>query len=201
MGDPKRRKPKAETPRKVWDASRIREETQLKREYGLRRTRELWVASAELKKMRRNARRLLSLGDQGEVIGQKLVNKLKRLGIAKSDMKLDDILALTARDFLERRLQTIVLKRGLARTAIQARQLIVHGFISVNGRRVNIPSYLVTASEEPTVSYFKAIDISVKTEKDQAGSASHARAKRDEPSKDSQPAQQQPQVADESVSQ
>jgi len=81
-------------------------------------------------------------------------------------MKLDDILALTVRDFLERRLQTIVLKRGLARTATQARQLIVHGFISVNGRRVNIPSYLVTSSEEPSVSYFKAIDISVKTEQE-----------------------------------
>ncbi len=166
MGDPKRLRPKAETPRKVWDASRIKEETQLKREYGLRRTRELWVASAELKKMRRNARRLLSLGEQEELVGQNLVNKLKRLGIAKSDMKLDDILALTVRDFLERRLQTIVLKRGLARTATQARQLIVHGFISVNGRRVNIPSYLVTSSEEPSVSYFKAIDISVKTEQE-----------------------------------
>ena len=161
MGDPKRRKPKAETPRKVWDSERIKQEFALRKEYGLRRTREVWSASSELKKMRRNARKLLSLGEEGEVRGQKIISKLKRLGIAKSQMQLDDILSLTVRDFLERRLQTIALKRGLARTARQARQLIVHGFISVNGRRVNIPSYLVSATEEPSVSYFKAIDISV----------------------------------------
>lgn len=163
MGDPKRRRPKAEAPRKIWDTDRIKLESGLRREYGLRRTRELWSASSELKKMRRNARQLLSLGDEGEILGEKLVSKLQRLGIAKLQMKLDDILALSVRDFLERRLQTIVLKKGLARTPKQSRQLIVHGFISVNGRRVNIPSYMVTAQEEPSVSYFKAIDISVDT--------------------------------------
>ncbi|MFH0927319.1 MAG: 30S ribosomal protein S4 [Candidatus Micrarchaeota archaeon] len=161
MGDPKRRKPKAEAPRKVWDSERIKQESTLRNEYGLRRTRELWSALSELKKMRRNARKLLSLGEEGELRGQKLVGKLKRLGIAKSEMELDSILALSVRDFLERRLQTVVLRKGLARTAKQARQIIVHGFISVNGRRVNIPSYMVTGVEEPTVSYFKAIDISV----------------------------------------
>jgi len=161
MGDPKKRRPKAEAPRKVWDTYRIKEESGLKREYGLKNTRELWSASSDLKKMRRHARLLLSLGEEGEIRGQKLISKLQRLGIAKSQMKLDDILALSVRDFLERRLQTLVLKRGLARTAKQARQIIVHGFISVKGRRVNIPSYLVTADEESTVSYFKAIDISV----------------------------------------
>lgn len=161
MGDPKRTKPKAETPRKVWDAMRIKDESALKREYGLRRTRELWAAASELKKIRRNARHLLSLGEDGEKEGQKLIGRLKRLGIAKTQIRLEDILGLSVRDFLERRLQTMVLKRGLARTGNQARQFITHGFISVNGRKVNIPSYIVTAEEEPTVSYLKAIDISI----------------------------------------
>ncbi|MFH1306436.1 MAG: 30S ribosomal protein S4 [Candidatus Micrarchaeota archaeon] len=160
MGDPKRKRPKAESPRKMWDLERIKEESVLKKEYGLRKTRELWTAMSELKRMRRTARNLLSLGEEGERRGQKLVAKLKRLGIAKGDMGIGDILALNIRDFLERRLQTLVLKRGLARTPKQARQLITHRFISVAGRRVNIPSYIVTAEEEPTVSYFKAIDIS-----------------------------------------
>jgi len=160
MGDPKRRRPKAQAPRKVWDSDRIKEESTLRREYGLRRTRELWTTMAGLKSLRNAARQLLSLGDEGERRGRTLVEKLKRIGIAKKDISLDDILALSVRDFLERRLQTLVLKRGLARTPAQARQLIVHGFISVGGRRVNIPSYVVTAKEESTISYFKAIDIS-----------------------------------------
>ena len=178
MGDPKKRRPKAEAPRKVWDPERIKQESGLKREYGLRKTRELWSASSELKKMRRHARKLLSLGEEGEIRGQKLVAKLKRLGIAKSQMQLDDILALSVRDFLERRLQTLVLKRGLARTAKQARQLITHGFISVKGRRVNIPSYMVTAEEESTVSYYRAIDISVDTPQDNKKTEAIAAAQR-----------------------
>ena len=44
---------------------------------------------------------------------------------------------------------------------LAARQLITHGFICVNGRQVSIPSYVVSVAEEPTVSYYKAIDISV----------------------------------------
>ena len=87
MGDPKRQRPKAKAPRKIWDPDRIKLEAGLKREYGLRKTRELWSASSELKKMRRHARQLLSLGEEGEIRGQKLVSKLERLGIAKSQMK------------------------------------------------------------------------------------------------------------------
>jgi small subunit ribosomal protein S4 len=161
MGDPRKLKAVAETPRKIWDKERIKEESLLKKEYGLKNTRELWVISTKLKKIRRTARKLLSVGKEGEIIGQKLISKLKRLGIAKKQMTLEDILGLSVRDFLERRLQTIVLRKGLARTQKQARQLIVHGFISVNGRRVTIPSYLVTSEEEQTVTYFKPIDISV----------------------------------------
>lgn len=159
MGDPKKMRPKVKAPRKVWDPERIRNESALKREYGLTKTKELWTALAELKKTRRTARKLLSLGEEGELNGQKIITKLQRLGIGKKDMLLEDILALTVRDFLDRRLQTVVLKRGLARTMKQSRQLITHGFVSINGKRVTIPSYMVTVEEEQTVSYFKAIDI------------------------------------------
>lgn len=180
MGDPRRLTSKAETPRKVWDAERIKNESQLKREYGLRRTRELWVTLAELKKVRRSARSLLSLGEEGREKGMQIISKLQRLGIAKAQTRLEDVLGLTVRDFLERRLQTLVFKKGLARTMRQARQLIVHGFISVGGRRVTIPSYMVTVSEEPTISYYKAIEIEPAKESEAAKSAaakSKARAK------------------------
>jgi small subunit ribosomal protein S4 len=54
---------------------------------------------------------------------------------------------------LERRLQTIVFRKGLARTIFQARQLITHGHVSIDNRRVTIPGYIVQKTEEPTVIY------------------------------------------------
>jgi len=42
---------------------------------------------------------------------------------------------------LERRLDAVVLRSGLARTIYQARQFVVHRHITVNGRRVDRPSY------------------------------------------------------------
>lgn len=44
---------------------------------------------------------------------------------------------------LERRLDNVIFRLGLATTRSQARQLVRHNFIFVNGTRVNIPSYLV----------------------------------------------------------
>lgn len=161
MGDPRKLTPKAETPRKMWDSERITHDSGLRREYGLKNTRELQSTTQELKKVRRTARMLLAIGEEGKEQGMKIVNKLQRLGISKGDMRLEDVLGLSVRDFLERRLQTLVLKKGLARTPWQARQIIVHGFISVSGRRVTIPSYVVTAAEEPTISYYRAIDVSL----------------------------------------
>lgn len=45
--------------------------------------------------------------------------------------------------FLETRLDNIVYRLGFARSRAEARQLITHGHFSVNGKKVNIPSYLV----------------------------------------------------------
>lgn len=44
---------------------------------------------------------------------------------------------------LERRLDNVVFRLGLAATRREARQLVNHGHFTVNGKRVNIPSYLV----------------------------------------------------------
>ena len=44
---------------------------------------------------------------------------------------------------LERRLDNVVYKLGFARTRPMSRQLVSHGHVLVNGRRVNVPSYLV----------------------------------------------------------
>jgi ribosomal protein S4, bacterial/organelle type len=48
---------------------------------------------------------------------------------------------------LERRLDNVVYRMGFARTRAEARQMVSHGQFTVNGQRVNIPSYLVTPGE------------------------------------------------------
>jgi len=52
---------------------------------------------------------------------------------------------------LERRLDNVVSRIGLASSRAQARQIILHGHIRVNGEKVNIPSYLVSVGEEITL--------------------------------------------------
>jgi small subunit ribosomal protein S4 len=49
---------------------------------------------------------------------------------------------------LERRLDNIVLNLGLATSRFDSRQLIAHGHVHVNGRRCNIPSYLVRVGDD-----------------------------------------------------
>lgn len=49
---------------------------------------------------------------------------------------------------LERRLDNVVYRLGLASSRRQARQLVRHGHVQVDGRKVNIPSYEVTVGEE-----------------------------------------------------
>jgi len=49
---------------------------------------------------------------------------------------------------LERRLDTIVHRCGFASSRAQARQLVLHGHVRVNGKKVNIPSSLVNVNDE-----------------------------------------------------
>ena len=52
---------------------------------------------------------------------------------------------------LERRLDNVIYRLGLAQTRAAARQLVNHGHVKVNGRKVNIPSYSVCEGEEITL--------------------------------------------------
>ncbi|MFN7470720.1 MAG: 30S ribosomal protein S4 [Roseiflexaceae bacterium] len=65
---------------------------------------------------------------------------------------------------LERRLDNVVYRMGLATTRQQARQLVAHGHVTVNGRKTNIPSFTVRVGEKIAVrvesrkrTYFKTI--------------------------------------------
>ncbi len=53
--------------------------------------------------------------------------------------------------FLERRLDNVIYRAGFANTRRQARQLVNHGHFLVNGKKVNIPSYLVNKGDVITI--------------------------------------------------
>ena len=72
-------------------------------------------------------------------------------------MKLDYVLALKVEDFLERRLQTLVYKLGLAKSIHHARVLIRQRHIRVGKQVVNVPSFIVRLDSQ------KHIDFSLKS--------------------------------------
>ena len=53
---------------------------------------------------------------------------------------------------LERRLDNVIFRLGFARTRMEARQIVDHKQVLVNGKLVNIPSYLVSAGDEICIS-------------------------------------------------
>ena len=158
MGAPKRLRKTYETPTMKWNKERIDEEHKLKDAYGLKTLKELWRAKSELRKIRGNARKVLSTNATEEV-GRQIVARLARYNIVRQDAKTDDLLLINVESLLDRRLQTIVFKRGMANTMNQSRQLITHGFVAIDGKRVTSPSYLVKAAEEQGLSYYKPIKL------------------------------------------
>ena len=82
-----------------------------------------------------------------------LLARLNRYKIITGTSSLDDILTLSMENVLERRLQTIVFRKNLALTIGQARQMITHGHILLNGRRVTVPSLMVESFEEDSITY------------------------------------------------
>ncbi len=156
MGDPRKNRKRFEGPKRLWDKKRIEDEKALREEYGLKNARELWRMQTLLRRIRREARRLLSKkGADLERRTSQLLGRVKRFLVRNPDATVDDVLLLTPRDILSRRLQSVVMRKHLARTNGQARQFIVHGHIAVNGNRVTSPSYLVGFDEEDNVTWFK----------------------------------------------
>ena len=154
MGDPKRQRKKFDTPRFPWQIDTLEAELKTLGHYGLRNKREIWRSKTLVSKYRGIGRSLLasSVEERSEQEKQ-LLNRLNRLGILPDESALDAVLDLTLEDILERRLQTLVFHRGLSQSIQQSRQLITHGHIAVDGRRVSSPSYLVLKDEEEKIAY------------------------------------------------
>jgi small subunit ribosomal protein S4 len=140
-----------ETPNHPYQGQRIAEEGDLLGRYGLKNKEELWRAQSELRSFRREARRLL--GRATEESSDEFIDRLRRIGILDEDGGLDDVLSLDVTDLLERRLQTVVYRRGLANTVDQARQFVSHGHITVGDHRVTRPSYKVPTAESDHISF------------------------------------------------
>ena len=141
-----RKHKKFSKPRTRFDSMRIEEENQIVERYGLKNKREIWKAKAKLEVIRNIAKKLINSSQEEQ---ERFLTKLKKQGFnVKTTV---DVLALTEEDILRRRLQTIVYSKKLSTTPRGARQLITHKNIMVNGRIVNIPSYMVEINEENTI--------------------------------------------------
>ncbi|WP_433628099.1 30S ribosomal protein S4 [Halomicrococcus sp. NG-SE-24] len=159
-----------ETPNHPFQGERIAEEQSLMDRYGLSNKEELWRSQSQLRNYRREARQLLG-GMTGEESGEgeEFVSRLKRIGVLDEGDELGDVLLLELTDVLERRLQTVAYRKGLANTPEQARQFITHGHVRVDGRRVSIPSYKVEVDEEATVEFDENSPLSDELHPERAG--------------------------------
>ncbi|MEM3881324.1 MAG: 30S ribosomal protein S4 [Candidatus Bathyarchaeia archaeon] len=154
MGDPKKQRKKYETPRFPWRKDVLQEELKLLGQYGLRNKHELWRHKTFLSKTRGIARLLIGKPPEERAkMENELLLRLKKFGILPETAVLDNVLDLSIEDILERRLQTLVFRKNLAKTIYQARQLITHGHIAIGNRRVTVPSYLVSKEGEGQIGY------------------------------------------------
>lgn len=152
MGDPKKQRKKFSKPSHPWQKERIEAEKGILEQYGLRRKYEIWKMNSTLKKFLHRAK--IIIGEktlQSETEKRQLLIRLYLLGLLKKDSKVEDILNLKLRDILERRLQTLVYRKQIAKTMLQARELITHEHIAVGAKKITTPSYLVSIEEEPNI--------------------------------------------------
>ena len=147
MGDIKRKQGKFRKPRKPFDKQRLEEEKVVVRDFGLKNKKEIRKAEAEIAKIRRRAKTLIPKSEEEKKV---FFEKLGHLGFKIGD--ISDVLALTKENWLNRRLQTFVFKKGFANSINQARQLIVHKKVFVGENIVNIPSFIITKDLENKIS-------------------------------------------------
>ncbi|MBM4400999.1 MAG: 30S ribosomal protein S4, partial [Crenarchaeota archaeon] len=137
-----------------WRKDILQEELKLIGQYGLRNKHELWRHKTMLSKTRGIARSLIGkTPEERAKMENELLARLKKVGILEETAVLDNVLDLSIEDLLERRLQTIVFRKGLTRTIFQSRQLITHGHVNIGNRRVTVPGYIVSKEEENQVMY------------------------------------------------
>jgi small subunit ribosomal protein S4 len=125
-------------PKRPFDKPRIEEEAKIIKEFGLKNKREIWKADAQVKLLREKAKRLISSEPEAQ---KHLFDSLKKIGFKVNS--IGDVLSLDKKDYLKRRLQTVLVDKKFSRTLKGARQLIVHKKVIVGNSIMNSPSYIV----------------------------------------------------------
>ena len=161
MGDPKKQRKKFSKPDHPWQKERIDEERGILKQYGLRRKYEVWKMNSMLKKFLHRAKTIIGeKTSQSDLEKKQLLERLHLLGLLKKDSKVEDVLNLKLKDILDRRLQTLVHRKQIAKTIKQAREFIVHEHIAVGNKKITTPSYLVSIEEEHHIRLVHPIKIS-----------------------------------------
>jgi small subunit ribosomal protein S4 len=130
-------------PKRPFDKVRIEEEAKIKEEFGLKNKKEIWKADAKIASMRKKAKKLISASENEK---EAFFDRLKRDGFKVNS--IGDVLSLDKKDYLKRRLQTVLVDKKIASTTKGARQLITHKKVLINGNSINAPSYIVPVEFE-----------------------------------------------------
>lgn len=154
MGDPRKTRRKYAKPAHPWQAERLEKERKTIKDFGLKNKQEIWRMGSLLKGFKSQVKDLIRRTDpQSKKEEDLLKDRLVRMGIIEEGSKLENILDLNIDALLERRLETQVFKKGLARSMKQARQFIVHGHIRVDDKKVTVPSYMLMKGEENKLAF------------------------------------------------
>lgn len=140
---PKRQTKKYSRPRKIFDIALMKEENNLIKKYGLKNRREVWRADFAIGTIRNIAKRLITAPDNEK---ETFLERQRKKGFIVANIA--EVLSLNKEDLLKRRLQSIVVAKKLAETHRQARQLITHKHVTINGHKIDSPSHLTTVDEE-----------------------------------------------------
>lgn len=146
----KRKHKQYSKPRKPFDKARIIEEAEIKKEFGLKNKKEIWRANAKIGLFREKAKKLISSNPQEQ---QALFHRLNQIGLKVKT--IGDVLSLDKKDYLQRRLQTVLVAKRIASTSLGARQLITHKKVLVDGKVINSPSYIVPINLEDKITVKK----------------------------------------------
>ena len=140
-------------PKNPFNKERIIEEESIKKEFGLKNKREIWKSESTVKSIKDKAKKLISADEKEQ---KAFFERLKKYGLNVNSIA--DVLSLDKRDYLKRRLQTVLVSKKIATTPKSARQMITHKKVLVNGSVVNSPSYIVPVEIEDKIS-IKAIKV------------------------------------------
>lgn len=150
----KRKHKQYSKPKKAFEKERILEEEEIKKEFGLKNKKEIWRSESKIKSIRNRVKKLISADSKEQ---EAFFNRLKKIGLNVNSIA--DVLSLNKKDYLKRRLQTIVVLKKIATTQKSARQLITHKKIFVDGNVVNSPSYVVPIALENKISLKQKIQL------------------------------------------